>query len=40
MMSPTLLLVKNDAVLKKSIGYKSKEHILELVNTYLASDTQ
>ena len=35
MMAPTLLLVKGGATKKKSIGYKSKESILEMVEMYL-----
>lgn len=34
MMAPTLLLVKGGAVVKKSLGYKSKESILEMMETY------
>lgn len=38
MMAPTLLLMKEGKVLKKSIGFKSKDHILEMVDNYLLSD--
>ena len=32
MAAPTLLVLVNGQIKKKSIGYKSKEHILEMIN--------
>lgn len=34
MMAPTLLFVKGGAVKKKSLGYKSKDSIIEMMETY------